>query len=136
MNKEAVIIIHEIYGVNKFMENVCEKMRCSGFDVYCPNLIGKDAFYYEDSSKAYEWFASKVGFEIYKEIIETVHELKKSYEKVFIVGFSVGATIAWKCCETSLCDGIIPLSGLNAENKSLISTNRPIISRNIGKLFI
>lgn len=29
------------------------------------------------------------------------------YEKAFIIGFSVGAAIAWRCCENIKCDGII-----------------------------
>lgn len=127
MNKQAVIILHEIYGVNGFIKNVCEKMRRAGFDVYCPNLIGKDAFAYEDSSKAYEWFISKVGFEIYKKIKDTVHELKKSYEKVFIVGFSVGATIAWRCCETQLCDGIIGCYGSRIRDYSDLTPACPTL---------
>lgn len=46
VNKQAIIIIHEIYGINQFIKNVCEKIRLAEYDIYCPNLIGKNNFAY------------------------------------------------------------------------------------------
>lgn len=111
MNKQVIIVLHEIYGINRFIENISEKFNDAGFDVLCPNMIGRSAFPYEESEDAYEHFVSQVGFDIYKEISSTVDNLKKRYDKVFIVGFSVGATVAWRCCENSSCDGIVGCYG-------------------------
>lgn len=110
-NQQVVIILHEIYGINAFIENTCQTLQKAGFDVICPNLIGRPPFSYEDSKQAYEHFVTQVGFDVYKEIIEVVKHLKASYQKVFLLGFSVGATIAWRCCEHSLCDGIVGCYG-------------------------
>lgn len=111
MNKQAIIVLHEIYGINKFIEDMCEKFKHAGFDVFCPNLINKASFPYTESQKAYQHFICHIGFDIYKEIVNEVKQLKNKYEKVFIVGFSVGATVAWRCCENPLCDGIISCYG-------------------------
>ena len=111
VNKQAILVLHEIYGINGFIEETCRKFQNAGFDVFCPNLIGRPAFPYEESEKAYLYFVKKVGFDISKEISSTVDRLKEKYEKVFIVGFSIGATIAWKCCENPLCDGIVGCYG-------------------------
>lgn len=111
MTKQAVIVLHEIYGVNQFIENACENIRNMGFDVCCPNLTGRQPFPYRESQKAYEHFTEKIGFDVYKDIEKLLGELKEKYEKVFIVGFSIGATIAWRCCENTLCDGIVGYYG-------------------------
>lgn len=110
-NKQAVMVLHEIYGINEFIEDTCQKFKNAGFDVFCPNMIGRPPFPYEELEKAYDHFVKHVGFDIYREISEAVNQLKKEYEKVFIVGFSIGATVAWRCCENSLCDGIVGCYG-------------------------
>lgn len=111
MNKQAIIVLHEIYGINEFLKSTCEKFKDAGFDVFCPDMIGGISFPYEQVQKAYDHFAKHVGFDIYKEISESVKPLKEKYKKVFIIGFSIGATVAWRCCENSLCDGIVACYG-------------------------
>lgn len=110
-NKHALIILHEIYGVNKFIEDVCIQYHKEGFDVYSPNLINKECYSYEQANEAYANFVNEVGFHIYEQINNLINTLKEKYEKVFILGFSVGATIAWRCSENSMCDGVIACYG-------------------------
>jgi len=52
-NEAAIIILHEIYGINRFIEEVCIQYHNDGFDVFCPQLLGKENFTYEESSSAY-----------------------------------------------------------------------------------
>lgn len=49
--------------------------------------------------------------ERYQEVSALVNQLKNKYDDVFIIGFSAGATIAWRCCENSLCSGIVACYG-------------------------
>lgn len=106
-NKTAVVVLHEIYGVNNFIKDMCIKLHKEKVDVFCPSLLKDKWFSYSDSDAAYKYFMDEIGFEVYKKIQNLIKELKNNYEKVIIIGFSVGATIAWRCCETTLCDGII-----------------------------
>lgn len=110
-HKRALIVLHEIYGVNEFIKNQCQRFTEAGYDVFCPNLIDKPPFSYEESIEAYDFFAKNVGFDVYKKISSIVAQLKEKYDQVFILGFSVGATIAWRCCENSLCSGIVACYG-------------------------
>lgn len=107
----AIILLHEIYGVNDFTRYQCEKYKKLGFDVFCPNMLGRDEFSYELTEAAYTYFQVNVGFNSYTEIIQLIKQLKETYSKVFLIGFSVGATVAWRCCEYPLCDGIIACYG-------------------------
>lgn len=106
-NKTAVIILHEIYGINPFIEKISWEFKNEGFDVFSPNMLHRDFFPYSSASEAYEFFINKVGFDYYKEIEKLLIQIKPIYEKVYILGFSVGATIAWRCCESVHCHGII-----------------------------
>jgi dienelactone hydrolase len=110
-SKQAIIVLHEIYGVNEFIKDECQKFMDAGYDVFCPNMIDKPPFAYDESIEAYDFFTKNVEFEIYKEVNDLVNQLKDKYDNVFIIGFSVGATIAWRCCEKTLCSGIVACYG-------------------------
>lgn len=114
--RQAIIVLHEIYGMNQFIEEQLQKYRSLGFDVFCPNLIDKPPFPYEESENAYNFFIKNIGFEAYKHINAFIHKLKATYDHVLLLGFSVGATIAWRCCENSLCSGVIACYGSRIRN--------------------
>lgn len=107
----AIIVLHEIYGINEFIDGQCQDFRNAGFDVFCPNIIDRPPFSYEKFEEAYAYFRKNIGFEVYKKVSAFVSKLKQKYDKVFIIGFSVGATIAWRCCENPLCSGITSCYG-------------------------
>lgn len=110
-NKNAIVILHEIYGINDFIQTQCQTYREAGYDVFCPNLIDRKPFSYEESMEAYDYFMKNVGFEVYSDINNYISSLRLQYDRVLIIGFSVGATIAWRCCENAHCSGIIACYG-------------------------
>lgn len=126
-NKNAVIILHEIYGTNKFIEDVCSEYHMGGFDVFCPEMLPRKCFSYSDASEAYHYFINEVGFDYYIEVEHLVESIKLRYDKVFIIGFSVGATIAWRCCENIMCDGIICCYGSRIRDYLLLQPCCPIL---------
>lgn len=93
------------------MEDQCQRWLEAGYDVYCPNLLRRGSFAYEESERAYSFFVNQVGFEVYLHIIQLLKSLKEKYADVFIVGFSVGGTLAWRCSENELCSGVIACYG-------------------------
>lgn len=110
--KKAIIILHEIYGINQFIKEQCQYYQDIGFDVFCPNLTGQQSPYsYEEVKQAYENFMSHHGLESYHEIDHMIDELKMEYGLVFLLGYSVGGTIAFRCCENKNCDGIVAVYG-------------------------
>lgn len=126
-NKIAVIILHEIYGINRFIEELCTEYNVQGFDVFCPNMIQKENFLYSESTEAYQFFINNVGFDFYKEVETLIAQLKLTYEKVFVIGFSVGATIAWRCCENINCDGIICCYGSRIRDYMSLQPSCPVL---------
>lgn len=116
MKKEVIILLHEIYGVNEFIRKQSEKWMQWGYDVVRVDFYQKAAFSYKETDVAYSYFMEMVGFERYTEISDMIDELKKRYEKVWVMGYSVGATMAWRCCENLNCDGIIACYGSRIRN--------------------
>ena len=116
MKKEVIILLHEIYGVNEFIHKQRDKWNQQGFEVICVDFYKRTAFSYQETDAAYSYFVEKVGFEHYTEISDMIDELKTHYEKVWVIGYSVGATMAWRCCENLNCDGIIACYGSRIRN--------------------
>lgn len=115
----VVIILHEIYGINDYILSVCENYKESGFNVICPNLLNLDSpFTYEEEEKAYEYFMKNVGFELAaKKVTETIVKAKQKYKHVILIGFSIGATVAWLCSEKEpKCKAVIGYYGSRIRN--------------------
>jgi dienelactone hydrolase len=111
--KLALVAVHEIYGVNDYMHHVIDHFTSSYIDVFCPNLLqSQSAFHYSDEEKAYQHFMNHIGFNDGKEQIEKfVTNLSSSYTHIGLIGFSVGATIAWLCSNNPRIDFIIGCYG-------------------------
>ena len=126
-NKNAVIILHEIYGINSFMEEICTEYHRQGFDVFCPDMIKREHFLYSEMTEAYQHFFNNKGLEVYKEMEDLISKLKLTYDKVFMIGFSVGATIAWRCCEYPDCDGMICCYGSRIREYTSLQPSKPAL---------
>lgn len=114
----VVILVHEIYGINQHIKSYCESLSKKNYDVICPDLLDKKIPYdYSQEEMAYRNFIEKVGFTKATKIIkDLVVVLKDDYKKIFIVGFSVGATVAWLCSELEYLNGIVGYYGSRIRN--------------------
>lgn len=111
-SSSAVIVLHEIYGINRHILGVCQKYYADSYDVFCPNLIGRtEPFSYARWEEAYCFFHNNVGNKAYIQLEKLTERIRLKYKKVILVGFSVGATIAWVMSENGLYDGIVSYYG-------------------------
>lgn len=112
-NKKVVLLLHEIYGINANIKQKCNALHELGFDVYCPNLLSQDKIYsYQEEEKAYSDFIACIGFsQACQNALITYKDLESRYDKVFIVGYSIGATIAWMMSEYVHSAGIVCFYG-------------------------
>ena len=116
INKKSdavVIVVHEIYGINQYITSYCKLLSEQNFDVVCPNLLDKVIPYdYSQEETAYHNFIENVGFKNAVNMIKNlVENLKDNYNKIYVVGFSVGATVAWLCSELKDLNGIVGYYG-------------------------
>ncbi|MFC5472113.1 dienelactone hydrolase family protein [Cohnella suwonensis] len=114
--KSLVILLHEIYGINDHINMYRSLMVEAGFDVISPNLLQRDSFAYDQEDIAYQFFMNEVGFNKSIQIVnQIINENRNQYNKIYIIGFSIGATIAW-CCSEFKVDGIIGYYGSRIRN--------------------
>jgi Dienelactone hydrolase and related enzymes len=127
-NQQAVLLLHEIYGMNQHMEEVCNYYSSMGYDVYCPNMIErKMAFDYSQGEEAYHYFMKNIGFNVAGQISDLITQLKLSYERVILIGYSIGATVAWICSANPMCDKVIGFYGSRIREYIEITPSCPIL---------
>ncbi len=92
--RPAVILLHEIYGINAHIKEAAASLESRGFAVYCPDLLGT-AYGYDEEAAAYEHYM-RVGFTAAAgRVIELAGSLADRHDSIFSVGYSAGATVAW-----------------------------------------
>lgn len=112
-SKTAIVVLHEIYGVNQHMRDVCGRLSNIGYDVMCPNLLDRDEPYnYEQEDMAYMNFVN-IGFNRVAENARSIlRQLRNKYQTLYVIGYSVGATTAWLCgTEKGLVDAFVAYYG-------------------------
>ena len=126
----AIIVLHEIYGINQHIQLVCEKFSMNGYNIICPNLIGlTQPFNYELEEGAYQHFKNSIGFDsAVQQVKQVIIQAKKQYKHIYLLGYSVGATIAWLCSEEeNMCDGIIGYYGSRIRDYTNITPKCPVL---------
>ena len=113
---KAIILLHEIYGVNRFMDAQRQKYEKLGLAVFCPDFYNGRVFGYDETENAYPYFYEQVGLDSYCRVWKQVDALRTQYEKVYLLGFSVGATLAWRCSKNPNCAGAIACYGSRIRN--------------------
>ncbi|WP_338749420.1 dienelactone hydrolase family protein [Bacillus sp. FJAT-52991] len=127
-SNKAVILLHEIYGVNEHMIATANLLTGQGYDVYAPNLLHRDSFLETEQQAAYQYFIEQVGFEnAVQQALELAHSLRDQYETIVIWGYSVGATTAWLCSEHDhVADAVIGYYGSRIREYLHISPKIPV----------
>lgn len=130
-NSDSVmIVLHEIYGINQHIKTVCSKFSMQGYDVICPDLINMDEpFSYDLQEEAYQHFMNNIGFDsAVKQVKQAIVRAKKQYNKVYLSGYSAGATIAWLCSgEENMCSGIIGYYGSRIRDYTDVVPKCPVL---------
>jgi dienelactone hydrolase len=92
--EDAVILLHEIYGVNGHMRDAAAWLAAQGLAVYCPDLLGA-AYGYDQETAAYEHYM-RVGFAATAgEAAALAGRVAGRHRRIYLVGYSAGATVAW-----------------------------------------
>ncbi|RZT23576.1 dienelactone hydrolase family protein [Fictibacillus sp. BK138] len=128
-SRTLVLVIHEIYGINQHMHDFCKLLSDHSLDVICPNLVERDTpFDYSQEEAAYRNFMENVGFGYATQKIKDIlSDSKDKYEKIYIIGFSVGATVAWLCSEDDCVTGVVGYYGSRIRNYVDLTPQCPTI---------
>ena len=128
--ESAIIILHEIYGINPHIKWMCEHYLAAGYDVLCPNFVKtRDYFEYSREGEAYQYFVKHIGFPtMVHEVNTLLMKARTDYKNVFLLGFSVGATVAWICSKIeNATDGVICYYGSRIRDYQNVTPKCPIL---------
>lgn len=127
--KIAVILLHEIYGINNHILSMSNKFENEGYDVHCIDLLNNRTFNYYEVKKAYSYFINEIGFDKAKlKVLDYISNYCRNYDKIYLLGYSVGATVAWLCSEEdSLINGIIGYYGSRIRDYLSIEPKAPTV---------
>lgn len=111
--RPAIVVLHEIYGINGHISGVCRTLEKRGFDVLAPDLLnGRGPFGHDRAEEAYAHFFGEIGMDkAMVKVRQVMKDLRPGHETVCVLGFSVGATLAWLCSGTRLCDLVVGFYG-------------------------
>lgn len=111
MNRK-IFILHEIYGMNDFINKQVLTYSDSTTSVECISLYQNEkVFTYNQEKEAYNYFMQEIGFDKpIQKLTALLLEAKNHYHEVVLIGFSVGATLAWRL-STCPIDRIICIYG-------------------------
>ncbi len=93
-----LFILHEIYGVNAFIKDQALIFQEPNTDIDCIALYPNNKiFSYAQEEEAYAYFMNEVGFDapletLTKQLMIAIQQ----YQEVIVIGFSIGATLAWR----------------------------------------
>ncbi|MEI5906823.1 dienelactone hydrolase family protein [Bacillus spongiae] len=124
-----IIVLHEIYGINQHILDYCEQLSSEGYDIVCPNLLEtKVVFDYSKQEEAYQYFQRKIGFQTAQQKVREIVQLnREKYTNLFVVGFSIGATIAWLCSNEQEIAGIVGFYGSRIRDYVKIDPQCPVL---------
>ena len=138
-----IVVLHEIYGINDHITRLCQEIADGGYDVVCPDLLDdKPYFDYAREEEAYRYFMNFIGFEsAAKQVTFLLRQEESRYKRIFLLGSSVGATVAWLCGVDSVktdetfhyggslvkCSGIICLYGSRIRDYLEVSLKCPAL---------
>ncbi|GMK44436.1 hypothetical protein PghCCS26_15640 [Paenibacillus glycanilyticus] len=126
---KAIIIAHEIYGLNRHISALCASIAAQGYDVYAPDLLNRqEPFGYEQEQEAYGNFMEHVGFDqASAAILKLAGELKSKYRQVFLIGFSIGATASWMCCASPDISAVVGYYGSRIRSYTELNPSCPVL---------
>jgi carboxymethylenebutenolidase len=121
----AIVVIQEIFGVNKVMRDVCDDLAAQGFVAVCPDLFWRiePGIDITDQSDA-EW---RRAFELYNAFdvdagvsdiaatIAAVRELPGVNGKVGAVGYCLGGLLAFLTATRTDADATVSYYGVGIE---------------------
>ena len=112
--KRVVVIIHEVRGVTENLVRLASFLTSEGFSVVLPSLYS-DGYVGSDEQASYRKFYSEVGIERASGTIGDIIE-EDVGAKISLLGFSVGATVAWLLSGNGKIDSAIGFYGSRIRN--------------------
>ena len=122
----ALIVIQEIFGINKVMRDICDKYAAKGYITICPDLFWRiepgielDDNKEEELNRAFDLFgkfSTELGIEDLKTTLGYARNMPESNKKTGAIGFCLGGKLSYMISAHSDIDASASYYGVNIEN--------------------
>lgn len=122
----VVLVAQEIFGVNKPMREICDKLAAAGYIAFCPDLFWRmqpgvqlDDRQPQDWQQAMDYFSRfdvDQGIEDLKTALDFIRALPESTGKAGVVGFCLGGKLAYLMAARSTADCAVSFYGVGLED--------------------
>ncbi len=123
----GIVVMQEIFGVNKVMRDICDDLASEGFVALCPDLFWRiePNIQLTDQSQA-EWdkafelfgkFDADSGVKDIQSTITTLRNHEACSGKVGTVGYCLGGFLAYLSSTRTDTDGSVGYYGVNIQEK-------------------
>lgn len=121
--KAAIVLAQEIFGVNRYIRQLCADWGATGFTTLAPELywrFGKhielDPIDSQEVVKAREYRSQLKLEESLADIETAIAQLRRNYDQVFLVGYCFGGLLAYLSSIHCCVDGAISYYGVRIED--------------------
>ena len=121
----AVVVIQEIFGVNKVMRDICDDLAALGLIAVCPDLFWRQEPGIEITDKTqaewdrafqlYQGFDEAKGVDDLRATITSARGLEGATGKVGTVGYCLGGKLAYLCATRTDADCSVGYYGVGIE---------------------
>ena len=122
----AIVVIQEIFGVNKVMRDICDWWASQGYVAVCPDIFWRQepGIQLTDQSQEewnrafelYQGFDEAKGVEDLQATINTIRNDSATSGRVGTVGFCLGGKLAYLCATRTDADANVGYYGVGIEN--------------------
>lgn len=123
----AIVVIQEIFGVNKVMRDICDGLAAQGYVAICPDLFwriepgieltDKSEAEWQRAFELYQAFDVDKGIEDIEASIRAVRGRPECTGKVGVVGFCLGGLLAYLSATRTDADASVGYYGVGIQDK-------------------
>lgn len=130
--KGGIVVIQEIFGVNRHVQDVCERLAGKGYVTIAPALFdrikpGIELGYTEEDLGEGFGYMQKVGNETPMKDIQAAAKVLKNEAKVAAIGFCWGGQLAWLASKSVAVDCSVGYYGVAVHETLEPPPNCPVL---------
>jgi carboxymethylenebutenolidase len=123
--RPAVIVLHEIFGVNADMRSTCDELATAGFTAICPELFWRQQRHvdlsvsapadWEEGMALYVAFDIDAGVRDVELTVAAARTLTETSGRVGVLGFCLGGLLAFLTAARTRLDAAVAFHGARTE---------------------
>jgi carboxymethylenebutenolidase len=123
--RPAIVVLHEVFGVNGDLRSTCDELSAAGFTAICPELFWRQERHVDLSVRAqadwekgmslYAAFDIDAGVRDVEAAVATVRALPETSGRVGVMGFCLGGLLTFLAAARTCLDAAAAFHGARTE---------------------